>query len=397
MALFARSENVELDPRTPGPIRRLDLYVAVGTAAFACVAYVAALFTTELPPKGFAVVLFAAVPLFALRRAGGPAVAGEGGARRGPGMGVRGPGRGRGRHGSAAHLLPRGQSRRRGLRDRRPEPQRSLPAVPSRAGRGGCRRGAGSQPAVVAAEHRGRCGPGRAARRQRRAAAVPPARRWHVQPRAGGRPVGAHRADGRRGGAVGPAGGARAVGAAGLGRCGALTLGVRPGAQRDRRGQVPARVVVQPVRAGGDVRGAGDRLHLVGPRPAARRRALLRHRAAAPGGPAAQLAGPDPAAAAVRRGPGAGRDAGRGRHGALRRRGGHVRGAARRVARDPRDRSPAAARHGRVRRLHAGPGRAPGLGRAAARPARHPHRRGRRSSAPGRRWAPSSPPWPGCP
>lgn len=66
MALFARSENVELDPRTPGPIRRLDLYVAVGTAAFACVAYVAALFTTELPPKGFAVVLFAAVPLFAL-------------------------------------------------------------------------------------------------------------------------------------------------------------------------------------------------------------------------------------------------------------------------------------------------------------------------------------------
>jgi hypothetical protein len=66
MALFARSENVELDPRTPGPIRRLDLYVAVGTAAFACVAYVAALFTTQLPPRGFAVVLFAAVPLFAL-------------------------------------------------------------------------------------------------------------------------------------------------------------------------------------------------------------------------------------------------------------------------------------------------------------------------------------------
>ena len=67
MALLAgSSETVELDPRTPGPIRRLDLYVAVGTSAFACVAYVAALFTTQLPPTGFAVVLFAAVPLCAL-------------------------------------------------------------------------------------------------------------------------------------------------------------------------------------------------------------------------------------------------------------------------------------------------------------------------------------------
>jgi hypothetical protein len=38
VALFGRSETVELDPRTPGPIRRLDVYVALGTAGFACLA-----------------------------------------------------------------------------------------------------------------------------------------------------------------------------------------------------------------------------------------------------------------------------------------------------------------------------------------------------------------------
>ena len=65
MALFVRSENVDLDPRTPGPTRRLDVYVALGTAAFACLAYVVTLFTSGLPPHGLAVVLFTAVPVFA--------------------------------------------------------------------------------------------------------------------------------------------------------------------------------------------------------------------------------------------------------------------------------------------------------------------------------------------
>ncbi len=65
MALFGRSETVELDPRTPGPTRRLDVYVALGTTAFACLAYGVTLFTRGVPPRGWAVVLFAAVPVLA--------------------------------------------------------------------------------------------------------------------------------------------------------------------------------------------------------------------------------------------------------------------------------------------------------------------------------------------
>ena len=41
------------------------MYVALGTAAFACLAYVVTLFTSGLPPHGLAVVLFTAVPVFA--------------------------------------------------------------------------------------------------------------------------------------------------------------------------------------------------------------------------------------------------------------------------------------------------------------------------------------------
>src|SRR3954451_19952948 len=63
--MFARSEAVELDPRTPGPIRRLDVYVALGTTAFACLAYAVTLVTSGVPPRGSSVVLFAAVPLLA--------------------------------------------------------------------------------------------------------------------------------------------------------------------------------------------------------------------------------------------------------------------------------------------------------------------------------------------
>jgi GAF domain-containing protein len=65
VASFGRSETVELDPRTPGPIRRLDVYVALGTTAFACLAYAVTLVTNGVPPRGWAVVLFTSVPLLA--------------------------------------------------------------------------------------------------------------------------------------------------------------------------------------------------------------------------------------------------------------------------------------------------------------------------------------------
>src|SRR4051812_10422518 len=65
VASFGRSDTVELDPRTPGPIRRLDVYVALGTTGFACLAYAVTLVTNGVPPRGWAVVLFAAVPLLA--------------------------------------------------------------------------------------------------------------------------------------------------------------------------------------------------------------------------------------------------------------------------------------------------------------------------------------------
>ncbi|MGZ4652245.1 SpoIIE family protein phosphatase [Oryzihumus sp.] len=60
---FARAANPELEPRTPTPVRRLDLVVAVGTAAFAGLAYVAALFTDTLPPSGLSVAFVVATPL----------------------------------------------------------------------------------------------------------------------------------------------------------------------------------------------------------------------------------------------------------------------------------------------------------------------------------------------
>ncbi|GAA1260538.1 PP2C family protein-serine/threonine phosphatase [Oryzihumus leptocrescens] len=60
---FARAANPELEPRTPTPVRRLDLLVAVGTAAFAGLAYVVALFSRALPPPGLAFAFVVAAPL----------------------------------------------------------------------------------------------------------------------------------------------------------------------------------------------------------------------------------------------------------------------------------------------------------------------------------------------
>ena len=56
---------VEVSPRTPRPVRRLDLLAALSAAVAACALYVAALFVTTLPPPGLSVVLFAAAPLCA--------------------------------------------------------------------------------------------------------------------------------------------------------------------------------------------------------------------------------------------------------------------------------------------------------------------------------------------
>ena len=61
----AQPDLVELGPRTPSPVRRLNVLLALGTAAVACLLYVAALFTEVLPPRGLAVAFFAAAPLFA--------------------------------------------------------------------------------------------------------------------------------------------------------------------------------------------------------------------------------------------------------------------------------------------------------------------------------------------
>lgn len=61
-----RAAAVEMPPRTPRPVRRLDLLAALGTGALACAAYVVALLATEVPPRGLAVVFLAAAPLFGL-------------------------------------------------------------------------------------------------------------------------------------------------------------------------------------------------------------------------------------------------------------------------------------------------------------------------------------------
>jgi Stage II sporulation protein E (SpoIIE)/GAF domain len=63
---MARAGAVEVPPRTPRPVRRLDLLAALAAAAFACTAYVVALLATEVPPQGLADVLLGAAPLCAL-------------------------------------------------------------------------------------------------------------------------------------------------------------------------------------------------------------------------------------------------------------------------------------------------------------------------------------------
>lgn len=62
---LARAANPELEPRTPTPVRRLDLLVAVGTTVVAGLVYCAALFLHVLPPQGLGVAFLAAAPLCA--------------------------------------------------------------------------------------------------------------------------------------------------------------------------------------------------------------------------------------------------------------------------------------------------------------------------------------------
>lgn len=54
-----------VDPRTPRPVRRLDLYAMLAGAVLAGVAYVAALLTGAQPPQGLAVALLAIAPVCA--------------------------------------------------------------------------------------------------------------------------------------------------------------------------------------------------------------------------------------------------------------------------------------------------------------------------------------------
>ena len=63
---LARGSAVEVPPRTPRPVRRLDLLAALAAAAFACAAYVLALLATQVPPRGLADILLGAAPLCAL-------------------------------------------------------------------------------------------------------------------------------------------------------------------------------------------------------------------------------------------------------------------------------------------------------------------------------------------
>lgn len=55
-----------IDPRTPVPERRLNLYTALAAGAAASVVYVGALLTGWSPPRGMAAVLFTAAPLCAV-------------------------------------------------------------------------------------------------------------------------------------------------------------------------------------------------------------------------------------------------------------------------------------------------------------------------------------------
>lgn len=54
-----------VDPRTPRPVRRLDLYAMLAGAVLAGVAYIAALLTGVRPPQGLAVALLAVAPVCA--------------------------------------------------------------------------------------------------------------------------------------------------------------------------------------------------------------------------------------------------------------------------------------------------------------------------------------------
>ncbi len=55
----------QIEPRRPGPDRRLDLYLALAVTAVAAAAYVASLAWRGHPPHGLAVVFFAAAPISA--------------------------------------------------------------------------------------------------------------------------------------------------------------------------------------------------------------------------------------------------------------------------------------------------------------------------------------------
>jgi serine phosphatase RsbU (regulator of sigma subunit) len=55
----------EIDPRSPRPERRVNLYAAIGVGALASLAYLAALLLDLVPPRGLSVVFFAAAPICA--------------------------------------------------------------------------------------------------------------------------------------------------------------------------------------------------------------------------------------------------------------------------------------------------------------------------------------------
>lgn len=56
---------MSIEPRRPGPDRRLDLYVALGVTTVASLVYIAALVLHVVPAEGMAVVFFAAAPICA--------------------------------------------------------------------------------------------------------------------------------------------------------------------------------------------------------------------------------------------------------------------------------------------------------------------------------------------
>lgn len=65
MEIVAVPAPVEIEPRRPGPDRRLDLYWALAVSALASAIYVAALVLRAVPPEGLAIVFFAAAPVSA--------------------------------------------------------------------------------------------------------------------------------------------------------------------------------------------------------------------------------------------------------------------------------------------------------------------------------------------